>query len=123
MDNYIYCAVDKNDNIVEVRGSSRRTTYFKTDKHLKGAVENHNKLYPEDEWRVVRFKLVEEPEKVICSCYETRVVCEPRYNTITGRIDHYVDVEYGRCRGTKECDICTCGGNEKKCDFYSHKRK
>lgn len=22
------------------------------------------------------------------------------------------------CRGTKECDPCTCGGDKRKCDFY-----
>lgn len=123
MSNYIYCAVNKNNKIVEVRGSSRKTTYFKTDKYLKDAVEKHNEIYPKDKWRTVRFKLVEDPENVRCDCYEVYKTCEPRYNTITGQIDHYVDVEYGRCRGTRERDICTCGGNEKKCDFYEHKRK
>ena len=71
MDNYIYCAVDKNNIIVEVKGSSQRTTYFKTPKYLKGAIERHNEFHPEDERHMVRFKLVEEPEDVICSCYET----------------------------------------------------
>ncbi|MBR6184887.1 MAG: Lar family restriction alleviation protein [Clostridia bacterium] len=28
-----------------------------------------------------------------------------------------------RCRGTKEQEICSCGGDETKCDFYPYKRK
>lgn len=122
MDNYIYCAIDKNNNIVEVRGSSRRTTYFKSDKYLKGSVENHNKYYADDPWRVVRFKLVEAPEVVPCSCYHTTIKKEPRYNTITGQIDHYEDIEYGVCWGTKEQELCDCKGNKKNCDFYEHNR-
>ena len=29
----------------------------------------------------------------------------------------------GRCSGTKELDLCDCGGDETKCDFYPEKRK
>lgn len=29
----------------------------------------------------------------------------------------------GVCWGTKECDACSCGGDESKCDFYEDKRK
>ena len=29
----------------------------------------------------------------------------------------------GRCRGTKECDICSCEGNQFKCDFYEYVRE
>lgn len=41
----------------------------------------------------------------ICSCWELQ------YN--------------GRqiCNGTKECEECSCDGNENKCNFYSEKRK
>ena len=28
-----------------------------------------------------------------------------------------------RCYGTKEREICQCGGNESKCDFYPEKRE
>ena len=28
-----------------------------------------------------------------------------------------------RCWGTRECDPCSCGGDETKCDFYPEKRK
>lgn len=29
----------------------------------------------------------------------------------------------GYCTGTKECDSCTCQGNEAMCDFYPEKRE
>lgn len=28
------------------------------------------------------------------------------------------DGDYERCKGTKEMEPCTCGGNKSKCDFY-----
>ena len=124
MDNYVYCAVDKNNNIREVRGSSQRTTYFKTDKYLKGAVERHNKLRLShvDEWRIARFKLVEAPECVICDSYRYSKQHEARYDK-NGRIYRYEDVEYGRCLATKGLDFCNCKGNKKNCDFYEENRK
>lgn len=60
MKDYVYCAVNKEHKIVEVCGSSRKTTYFKTDKYLKKAVEYQNKYYPDDPWVVVKFQLVPE---------------------------------------------------------------
>ena len=44
----VYVAINKYDEIQWVRGSSRRTRYFKTDRYLKGAVEYHNEYHPED---------------------------------------------------------------------------
>ena len=29
----------------------------------------------------------------------------------------------GVCWGTKECEACTCGGEESKCDFYDYVRE
>lgn len=29
----------------------------------------------------------------------------------------------GVCWGTKECEACSCGGDESKCDFYDHVRE
>lgn len=29
---------------------------------------------------------------------------------------------YAICKGTKELDVCRCGGDVKKCDFYPKKR-
>ena len=31
--------------------------------------------------------------------------------------------ERGVCYGTKECEPCSCGGDESKCNFYPEKRK
>ena len=31
--------------------------------------------------------------------------------------------EIGVCWGTKECEACSCGGDESKCDFFEDKRK
>ena len=48
--------------------------------------------------------------KTECSCYRT-------LSSISGR--KYQD----RCTGTKEIDICSCGGDRTKCDFYPNVRK
>ena len=50
-----------------------------------------------------------------CECYETRL--EPMETN--PRLRHL----YGVCIGTKECDRCSCDGDESKCDFYPEKRK
>lgn len=33
------------------------------------------------------------------------------------------DTGRARCFGTRECDPCTCGGDESKCNFYPEKRE
>ena len=30
----------------------------------------------------------------------------------------YIDGKTPRCNGTKEIDVCSCGGDKSKCDFY-----
>ena len=57
MNEFVYCAVDKNNNIQWVTGSSTKTRYFKTPTYLKKAVKYHNEHYPNDNWRVVGFLL------------------------------------------------------------------
>lgn len=32
------------------------------------------------------------------------------------------DNEQGRCNGTRERDLCSCGGDETLCDFYPEKK-
>lgn len=59
---YVYCAVDKNDDIQWVLGSSKKTRYFKTTRYLSGAVEYHNAYYNEDPWRIQKFQLVKVDE-------------------------------------------------------------
>lgn len=59
---------------------------------------------------------------VKCDCYHTETKRRYTYNPITGDpIGH--DVDIGVCWGTKECEECSCGGNETKCDFYPEVRK
>lgn len=43
-----------------------------------------------------------------CKCYHTE-------RNFLGKI--------GVCLGTKECEACSCGGDERKCDFYDYVRK
>jgi len=56
----IYVAINHNDEIQWVIGSSSKTRYFRTDKYLKKAVDYHNKLHPEDIWKVRKCLIVED---------------------------------------------------------------
>ena len=56
----IYVAINKNDEIQWIEGSSKKTRYFRTDKYVNKAVDYHNKLYPEDIWKVRRCLIVED---------------------------------------------------------------
>ena len=47
----VYCAVNKDGEVQWVTGSSSKTRYFKTDKHLRKAVMYHNK-YHDEKWFV-----------------------------------------------------------------------
>ena len=44
------------------------------------------------------------------------------YSALHGRapVDDIVE-DQSYCAGTKECESCTCGGDRRKCDFYSAK--
>lgn len=46
----------------------------------------------------------------VCECYRTR-------------FKGATDAAQGYCIGTKECEDCSCGGNELKCDFYEYIRE
>lgn len=46
-------------------------------------------------------KAKETHSEGMCTCYDVRTL---------------------RCNGTRECDTCSCGGNEAFCDFYPEKR-
>ena len=57
-----------------------------------------------------------------CDCYHTEPKTRYTYHPITGSpIGH--DIEVGVCWGTRECEECSCGGEESKCDFYPEVRK
>ena len=64
-----------------------------------------------------------------CDCYRTRTVKhylseyeKGYYAALHGgaRVD-FIDEEESYCIGTKEREICTCGGDKRKCDFYPTK--
>ena len=55
-----------------------------------------------------------------CECYhETEEVKYIEYYSYDPR---KVVKKVGRCSGTKECDICNCGGDTNNCDFYESVR-
>ena len=56
----IYVAINRNDEIQCIKGSSSKTRYFRTDRYLKVAVEYHNKYHPEDIWKVRKCVIVED---------------------------------------------------------------
>ncbi len=58
----IYVAINHNDEIQWIQGSSSKTRYFRTDKYLKKAVEYHNSNYPDDIWKVRKCCIVEDIE-------------------------------------------------------------
>lgn len=64
-----------------------------------------------------------------CDCYRTkkmrRYLTEYEkgfYAALHGGspVDYIVE-DRSYCMGTKECESCTCGGDKRKCDFYSAK--
>ena len=64
-----------------------------------------------------------------CDCYRTRRVkhylseYEKGYYAALhsgARVD-FIDEEESYCIGTKECEVCTCGGDKRKCNFYPAK--
>jgi hypothetical protein len=55
----IFVAINHNDEIQWVKGSSSKTRYFRTDKYLKNAVEWHNKHYPGDMWKIRKCVILE----------------------------------------------------------------
>ena len=65
-----------------------------------------------------------------CECYRTQT--ERRYLSNIEKITYtvaterlapgYIDEEVGVCYGTKEKDVCSCGGDKSKCNFYEHVR-
>lgn len=58
-----------------------------------------------------------------CDCYDEYIKTKPLYNKFTGLVESSYEDKEGHCSGTKECDICNCGGDRLKCDFYDHVKK
>ena len=53
----------------------------------------------------------------VCECYKKRYI--PPSSVIPNKGGYWES----RCYGTKECDLCSCGGDPSKCDFYKDIRK
>lgn len=73
-------------------------------------------------------KFIDDDTK-ICDCYhedsETVFLSEFEQGVLfarTGKVQKSITKEISRCWGTKEKDICSCGGDKSKCDFYEHNR-
>lgn len=63
-------------------------------------------------------KIEEYLDKKGCECYFTRYVKKNIYSPLTGTIIGSFKIREGYCSGTKECEVCSCGGNKNKCDKY-----
>lgn len=61
-----------------------------------------------------------------CDCYQFETkrrylsnIDKITYTLATERLaPEYIDEEVGVCYGTKEKDVCNCGGDKRKCSFY-----
>ena len=55
-----------------------------------------------------------------CDCYHV----EPEIHCFVDEngVPIYESINVPRCLGTKESDVCDCGGDKSKCDFYERVR-
>lgn len=51
----------------------------------------------------------------VCSCYN--VEYDTRFCEALGRS---ITTQVCRCNGTRERDVCDCGGDKTRCTFYGH---
>ena len=58
-----------------------------------------------------------------CSSYHERTERKYIFNPFTGEPASSYISTYGVCYGTKECDPCSCDGDETRCSFYPEKRE
>lgn len=58
-----------------------------------------------------------------CDSYHTKDVTQYTYDRYTGRCDGSYTKTVGVCWGTRECDECSCNGNELYCTHYPEIRK
>ena len=66
-----------------------------------------------------------------CDCYQFETkrrylsnIDKITYTLVTERLaPEYIDEEVGVCYGTKEKDVCNCGGDRSKCSFYESVRE
>lgn len=62
MNNYVYCAVDRNNIIQCITGRIKRGRYFQYKQDMTESVKMHNTLFPDNKWRIAKFKLTEVDE-------------------------------------------------------------
>jgi len=60
----------------------------------------------------------ESKETVYLSQFEQGVVF-----ALTGKMEKKREMIVTRCRGTAENEVCSCGGDVTKCNFYNNKEK
>lgn len=95
----IYVAINQKDEIQWVRGSSKKTRYFKTDRYLKGAVEYHNKYHPDDIWKIRKCVILEdEPQTdieiaraIVHKAIDDAVIAEDAYPDLRQKMHDAVD--------------------------------
>lgn len=70
-----------------------------------------------------------ETKPIKCDCYHEEVKTRPMTDFEKGllflygktgalaKTDERVEYTEGRCWGTRECEICSCGGDKGKCDW------
>ena len=105
-------------------------------KQYKKVYDDTKQTYTKAEVLVILNKVLGISDKdynpYICDCLEVRRVTKTYSDFMRGIYASrgmfimpgttYTEDEY-HCRGTAECDVCHCGGDRKKCDFYKYVRE
>lgn len=56
-----------------------------------------------------------------CYCYHEYEEQRPVYDKFSGELAGHYTTKVGCCWGTRERDVCSCGGDKNKCNFYKNK--
>ena len=110
------------ENYIQNENAMVLSDYLQSDKKTYTQSEVDNLL--------INLGIIDEINRK-CDCYRTAK--ERHYYTdyekglFFGMFGRHLDkdyeyVTYSYCAGTRECDRCSCNGDERKCDFYPHKR-
>ena len=75
-------------------------------------------------WKINFIKWIKVEDNMSkCNSYHERSEYKYIFNALTGMPESSYLSTYGVCYGTKECDPCSCDGDETKCSFYPEKRE
>lgn len=110
-----------NNSVFKLRGD------LYTAKHLKDLFGDFEVVTADNNptYTSIITIIIDEPT---CDCYE--VTKERRHLTEyekgyyygkQGKEPTYITEEVSRCLGTKEKDVCSCGGYRSQCNFYREK--